>query len=371
MQIDALFDLEFLDPYFEAKASLEDATGISFGVDYTTLGLTTTDNNGNGSSASGIARFYGAWELLGRGTPNTGALVFKVEHRHAYTAIPASGLGFDVGYAGLIGTPFNDQGARVTNLYWRQRFGDGHGTVIGGFLDTSDYVDAFALGSPWLHYTNFVFSTGSATIGLPDDATFGIAGAMFLTDNIYVIAGLADANGDSNEVFSGFETFFGENEYFSSVEVGWTSARERLIFDNIHATFWHTDGSGDLGIDDGWGVVGSASWYVREQWLPFLRGGYSKDGGALLEASVSAGIGWQPHPGPGRDLLAVGVNWGRPSEASFGKGADDQITAEFFYRFNVGEHLAITPDVQVIFDPALDPSKDVIGVLGLRARLAL
>ena len=65
------------------------------------------------------------------------------------------------------------------------------------------------------------------------------------------------------------------------------------------------------------------------------------------------------------------MNWGRPNADSFGSGLDDQWTTELFYRFNVTRALAVTPDMQVIFNPALAPQKDVIGLFGLRARLAL
>ena len=37
------------------------------------------------------------------------------------------------------------------------------------------FKDAFALASPWLHFMNFAFSTGSAAIGLPNDAAVGLA----------------------------------------------------------------------------------------------------------------------------------------------------------------------------------------------------
>ena len=167
-----------------------------------------------------------------------------------------------------------------------------------------------------------------------------------------------------------FENFFDESDFFSSIEMGWTSAPDRLIFDNIHATLWNTDGSEQLGVNDGWGVAGSATWYVEDQWLPFIRGGYSEDGGALLEASVSAGLGWQPKPGPGHDILGVGLNWGRPNSDSFGSGLDDQWTGELFYRINLGKHFAITPNVQLLIDPALNSDEDFVGVFGLRGRLA-
>ena len=103
--------------------------------------------------------------------------------------------------------------------------------------------------------------------------------------------------------------------------------------------------------------------------MPFLRLGYSKDGGALWERSVGAGLGY--YMAGRRDLLGLGVNWGRPSESSFGPGLDDQYTTELFYRLQFSPNFALTPDVQWIIDPANNPDKDQIWVLGLRARLAL
>lgn len=66
--------------------------------------------------------------------------------------------------------------------------------------------------------------------------------------------------------------------------------------------------------------------FLNGKWLPFLRAGYADDGGSLLEASVSAGFGYHR----GKDLLGVGVNWGRPNESTFSPGLDDQLTV--FYR---------------------------------------
>lgn len=55
----------------------------------------------------------------------------------------------------------------------------------------------------------------------------------------------------------------------------------------------------------------------------------------------------------------------KPSDNSL----HDQYTAELFYRLYLTKSLAITPDVQLIIDPALNPDEDVIGVFGLRVRL--
>ena len=104
--------------------------------------------------------------------------------------------------------------------------------------------------------------------------------------------------------------------------------------------------------------------------MPFIRGGWSDDAGTLLSKSVSIGLGYQPEPGPGRDVIGLGLNWGEPNKDSFGPGLDDQFTGELFYRFNLGKHLALTPSVQLIANPALNPDDDVISVFGLRGRLA-
>lgn len=69
-------------------------------------------------------------------------------------------------------------------------------------------------------------------------------------------------------------------------------------------------------------------------------------------------------------LIGLGLNWNQPSEDSFGPGLGDQYTAEIFYRFRLLKTLSITPDVQVLFNSALNPDEDVIFVFGLRGRIS-
>ena len=57
-----------------------------------------------------MVRFFGSWDVVGRGTQNTGGIVWKVEHRHKYASIAPKDFGFDLGYIGLFVPPFSDQG---------------------------------------------------------------------------------------------------------------------------------------------------------------------------------------------------------------------------------------------------------------------
>ena len=118
---------------------------------------------------------------------------------------------------------------------------------------------------------------------------------------------------------------------------------------------------------DGWGLNVSAAKFVQDRWLPFLRGGYAKDGGSLLETSISTGVGYLT--GPGAHLVGLGLNWGRPSESSFGPDLDDQFALEFFYRAAAGKHLALTVDLQYIQDPAINPAESSIWMFNLRGRV--
>jgi porin len=114
----ALIKERVTDPWFEWKKGVQEDHGFSFGVDYSSLFLTADGSAGSDSASAGMLRFFGSWDLVGRGTPNTGALVWKVEHRHRYGDVSPNGFGLgELGYVGFIGAPWSNQGTRLTNLY--------------------------------------------------------------------------------------------------------------------------------------------------------------------------------------------------------------------------------------------------------------
>ena len=61
--------------WFDWKAALQQDHGLSLGVDYSAVYLGAIDALANDSASGGMIRFFGSWELVGRGTKNTGALV--------------------------------------------------------------------------------------------------------------------------------------------------------------------------------------------------------------------------------------------------------------------------------------------------------
>ncbi|MGD8958072.1 MAG: carbohydrate porin [Chromatiaceae bacterium] len=377
-QTDTPLDLGFLKSWYAWKDSLQQEHGFTFGVEYNSVYLKASDRlpGAEEDAGGGIFRFSAAWEAFGRGTPHPGALMFLVEHTKEFTDTgPSSYLGDSTGYAGISNLPYNDEGWRLNTLYWDQKFQGGKYEVVGGYLDVSDYVDVFPLVSPWTDFFNYAFSIGVGALDLPNDGALGAAGGAWLTPSVYVIAGFVDQNADATDPLEGFDTVFDESEFLKHFEIGWTGAsQEAYYLNNVHLTLWHADERNDLGAEDGWGGVLSFNHAIASEWLVFARAGWAEDSGALLERSISIGGGYTAGGlellGSG-DQLGFGVNWGEPNDALLGVDLDDQYAAEVYYRWQVADQIAITPSVQLLIDPALNPDEDELWLFGIRARVAL
>ena len=358
-----------LKTYFDWKAGINEKHGLAFSFDYTGLYQGASESAGSeDDAAGGIFRFFGSWTVLNRGGGSPGSIVYKVENRHRLgSGIAPQGLGFEIGYAGLTAAPFSDIDLALTNLYWQQKLNDGRVAFNLGVVDATDYVNVYGMVNPWTSFSNLAFLT-DATIPAPNQGLGAVLGLM-ATDNIYIVAGLADTNGDPTSPEDFFSSFFDDAEYFKHIEVGWTPSQDRIYLDNVHLTYWHADERGAAGVPDGWGVGFSATKFIDDTWMPFLRAGYAEDGGALWERSLGIGLG--RYLSGRKDLAGIGLNWSRPSETGVGPGLDDQYTIEAFYRLQLSQNFAITPDVQLLIDPALNPQEDRLWVLGLRGRLTL
>jgi porin len=337
--------------------------GFSFGVSLSSLYQGASNSLGEDEAAGGIFQIPISWTLQ-EGEHSTGTLVVKGEWRGRLgTDLAPQDLGFAVGAASITGTQFSNMQWAVTNFYWQQRLNDGRISFNLGRVDATDYLDVYGLINPQTSFQNLVFLT-NPSIASPNPGLGGALGAM-LGEQWYVLGGFSDANALPTE--TGFDSFDG-GELFKHIEIGWTPSQDRLYLDNVHLTLWHTDERPEAGVSRGSGAAFTIARFLNDKLMPFLRIGVSDGGaGALQESSVATGIGWYR---PDRDLLGFGLAWGEPSEDGFGP-VSDQFTAEFFYRWQATPVFAVTGDVQLITDPALNPDESQVVVVGLRARLSL
>jgi porin len=355
--------------YYDWKARLKDNNALSYTFDYTSAFLTATNTlNNDNFFASGAFRFFGTWSPVGRKSGNTGSFIWKVEHRHIYTSIGANGTASEIGYAGIFFPVLSDLKTRLTNLLWKQHLKQGKIEIIAGFLDVTDWVDVYALASPWNGFYNLAQSTGVATMILPDDATIGVYINAMLTDHLYISGGLSDANAVSTDPFNGFNTFFKDHEFFTSFELGWIPSQDLYYFNNTHLTFWHVDERVNANIASAWGLNFSMSHAFDLKWMLYLRAGISsQSGGWFLQKSVSAGLGY--HLKDDISLFGLGFNWAQPSEDTYGEGLKNQFSTEIFSRLQILQNFELTPNIQWVINPALNTMSNHSWVFGLRGRV--
>lgn len=325
--------------------------GFKFNLDYLSLSQWSNADLGEGEASGGIFRFYGNWQATDRGS-----LTFKIEDRHRYGSVAPQFLGIDGGALSITGTAFNGNGSMLTNLFWTQRGENGNWTLQFGQLDVTDFLDLYGAVSPYSGFQNLSFNT-NPTINTPNQG-LGIAGGVRLTNNIYLVGSVADANADPAEPSL---DVFDHGNLFKSLELGYTSSPDRIYFDNVHVTLWHADAASDGSRAEDYGGAVSAAWFIDNKWMPFFRAGASKGTAALHDRSVSAGVAYY---GRNTDLAGIGLNWAEARGI-----AGDQVTMEAFYRFSISPGLQITPSIQVISNPLLNPSQDTITLFGLRTRV--
>ena len=358
----AAFD-RMLDPYFAWKGRLAKRHKFKLGADYHGLYQRYSTSPSFDEGASNIFRVFGEWDLVNRCCePAKGSLVWKIEHRHKWDDIAPQDMGFAAGYGGITGTLFNDVGLFISNLYWKQRFGRGRGTVIAGQLDATDYLDIVGTANPFTPFQNLAVLLNT-TFPLPNQG-LGAAASWLFRSGAYVIAGFADAN--AIQTRDGFQTWNGE--LFKHVELGWTKSRADFFTTNAHVFLWHQDKRDDAAVPEAWGVTaaGVHSW-CKGMWMASARAGWSSDAAGLAERHASAAILF--HYRRRDDAIGLGAAvedvWGalRPD--------DPQVSCELFWNIQIAANLEITPSVQYLHNPAFNLSDDEIWVFGLRWRLTL
>jgi porin len=112
----------------------------------------------------------------------------------------------------------------------------------------------------------------------------------------------------------------------------------------------------------------SGSWQLFERFIPFVRLGAAKGGGAFYDRSASVGLGYVT--GSEDNVIGFGANWSRPNEDIYGKDINTQFTMEAYWRMKFTNWLEITTDIQYVDNPALDPEKSSLRAFVARFRAA-
>ena len=354
------------EPYFDWKRRVKDENGLSLGFHFYALyqkassSLPGADDDAFGN----IFRFMGNWTLFERDNGNVGRIDYRLEARSNFGSFQAPGsLGGATGVAALApGFAYSDNfDLDLAVINWTQGFNDGKAGYAVGRLAFDVYLDAFPFQTFSRGFLNrsFILNPTLPTTGI--GAIGGVVKGM-VTDNVWVGAQLYDANAVSGEF--DFDTL-SEGEWLKAVEIGWTPSFGQRKTHLVQFTYWHKDARTLAGVSSGSGWAVSAAWKMSDTLFPFVRFGDSDGGGGVAaETAISAGAEITIRPD---QVWTVGAGWARPA----GAGLDNETVLETSYKFQLSKNTSLTPDFQVIFNPANDPGRSTVTYFGLRVIITL
>jgi porin len=364
---DPVYRFPGMDAAFESwtatKKRYNEEKDFQFGFDYNMLSQGISETLGDeDSGALGILRASGIIGLYRKSDKDWGRLVVRVDHRHTlFSEIAPAGLAGEAGYIGVTGTLFSDTGGlTLIDFNYQQSFNNGRTGLVVGRFDPNDYMDVLGYANPWTTFSN-VATLLNASIALPD-AMLGIGAGHRINDQLYIKGSINDANGVVTET----KAFQGGAEFFKWAEFGWTPSPDKHYLTKIHAAAWHVDERENAGVPSAHGITLGANKTTEDgRWMGFARAGWSKGSAPIYNETYTLGLLRKFRRNA--DLLGVAVNWGDPPDSSLGS----QKTGELFYRLQFSQNFAITPSIQLLKDPALNPVDDTILVWSLRFRITL
>lgn len=344
----------------EQSRRLQEQTGLRIGMAYTAMYMQAT-GPGVRNGAAGDFDLITDWTLVGRGTKNTGRLIFTAEHRHQIDIDPPSQLRGELGTLQFPTNAFNDRGLVIRDFQWLQRLFDDKVRIGIGRGDSSDFVGMHQMQNINNSFVNRAFSANSVT-PFPGHGT--AAGISFRpNDQFYVTAGGANAYGRTT--VSDFDTL-DEGDFFTYIEGGWTPTFDNVGRGRYSLFVWHMDSRDSLGIgsDSGFSVILNQNF--GERWQAFARFSYADEGISGIKNSTEIGGGYRGLLGSPENLTGLAAAYSSPTNDTW----DDEKIVEAFHRWQLTAHTQFSVSAQAIIDPSNNPDQDVIGAFAARIRIA-
>lgn len=335
-------------------------TGLRIGVAHTMLFLQPLGGQSSRYGAGGDLDLISSWTLLGRGTEDTGRLVFTGEYRYQIGDQPPSLVR---GQAGTLVAPtgtFNDRGWVIRDAYWIQRLFDGKLRILVGRADISDYM-----GAHWLQNVNssFINRNFSANAPIPFPGHGPMLGfSIRPIKEFYLTAGAVNAYSDTTlpEISSLFE----EWDLFSMAEIGYTPTFPGLGEGRYAFTIWHMDARSrdNLPADYGFSLIADQN--LTENLQVFARYSYADGTLVNIKNSAQLGFGYSGIFGRTNDLTGAAFALTFPQRTS----TRNEAVLEVFHRFQVAQNSQFSVGFQAIMNPGNAVENEAAGMFYMRLR---
>jgi len=354
-----------LDGYYAWKADFAKSSGLNYLIEY---GLISQwgSQAGDNFHADHELNVIGMWDLVDNPTFGEGQLMWWFQN--AVTLGDATTSAFNQSLGAL--SPVNGgdtapyaNANRLQQLSWEQRLPDDRTRFMLGKLTTRVLMNLnrYAVSDREDFFSPMIVNN----LVVPFTARLGLGAFVeHRTDDWYLSALIRDA--DAEDDFVDFDSPSSGNWEYAS-EIGLTPEMDGLGEGIYRITYHYTDAIGEAESlqPSGWSLSASFDQDIGESVGAFFRYAYADE--AWRAFAQRAAIGAQlkgpfSHPD---DRIGVAGWWGDPN----GKASRDEYGLELFWKLQLTGNLELSPDLQVIFDPARAPSRDAVFAGGLRLRL--
>lgn len=336
---------------------------IDFVIAYTALYQWADKAQQQREGSGGDLDILGSYSLSPSANGEDRNLVFRLEQRHKYGSHPPADLSDSIGnHLSTTTYFFNEQNLSLVELYYNvENQTKGYAYRIGK-QDPGAVFNTFTWGDP---------ETGFMGGGVVDAAApfpemgWGANMHLRLSPEVYLQFGIHDANADATKI--DFETLK-EGQFIVGGEIGFIPQSGALANspNKYSLLMWHRDKTLDPSSTSGFGLAftGEQALPFNPDIVPFLRYSWA-DGAAAAEQQISGGVVFQNVFGQSDDVIGLAGSKVKLADSTL----RDESSFEAFYRIQVTPNLSITPDVQIIWNPAYTTAYDRVVVWSLRARI--
>ena len=347
---------------------LDRRLGLRVGISFTTIYQHAAGLDSPNNATVATVDVYARWKLIDLGLLGQGAMGALVRDRSSFEDLNGNELSKSVGLPWSINNSGSSGYTRLTQWWWEQSMF--HRTLVLklGRLDEPSLFDQNRVAINDTKHFMMQSLVHSQTILFPGNGA-GLNVRYEPSAGFYATAGFGDANGDPDRRPREGISSFGKGEYFEAGEIGVSPNLESLWAGAGQGTYrlmgWHTAATSDHSSGSGFAL--SFDQDVGKAIVPFLRFGYCPDDVFKTSLELSWGVEAINPFGRSSDRSGIGASWGKPVASA----SRDQFAAEIFYRLEVVEGVSLSADAELVFDPALQPDRDFVAVLGVRTRLSL
>ncbi|MEM1451806.1 MAG: hypothetical protein AAF726_16050 [Planctomycetota bacterium] len=370
--------------YFQWKEKLYADYGIKLAFNLTLIGQLASDvlpqdwltGGDTNRAASGIGLVLeGKWEAINRGEDYQGSLTAAVDWRQAFggTSVPAFFLQ-DTGSIWTTDLTVIEWDPWLSTFYWEQWFTKNRFVARVGTQAAVQIFDFFRFKDGRSSFSNSEFWFPIASTPLPGP---GLGASFELWPKkdspLYVVGTVNDLNFEVGKSFA-WDEAFRRGEFFYGLEVGYNWGTFPTNFDHLHAQIFYADEASTLpaGLPSksgaGFKIRGSKQWDRVVGFASYTNN--NAQGGpfgiTLLENAATAGVAYL-RPLDIRGEISIGANWGQPFSSFAGaapvfQGLKDQYGIETYWKLLLTPDVWITPGIQLVFDPALNPDVSTLAI---------